>query len=352
MKTKLFALALLVAAGAPIALAGPDAGEPVLKGPKVVDGGVPGTRRPFGDGQGGDNKQRLADRPIPQMEFMRAVNVLRSGKTPESARLTEEQQTRIKEINVEFEQSMRAFREAHKDEFEEMRGKFGDRGRAPKGDRKPGPNADGDQMMPPPPPDGGPRPEAGKGPDGAARQKFEELRAQAPSPKDAQAKIFAVLTDEQKPIVTERLDSIKQEMAERGLEGKAREEVRRRIAKQNGPDEEKAGRPVDGPGRFDPENLPPKLKERLANMTPEEREQAIQKMRERGRGGPGGMRPRQDGPDALPADLRETWESMTPEERKFLIQKLRERAAEEGQDMPPPRRRPRPGQDAPPPKGE
>ena len=47
---------------------------------------------------------------------------------------------------------MREFREAHKGEFEEMRGKFGDRGRPPRGEGKPAPKADGDQMAPPPPP--------------------------------------------------------------------------------------------------------------------------------------------------------------------------------------------------------
>ncbi|MBL8886523.1 MAG: hypothetical protein JNK16_07675 [Phycisphaerales bacterium] len=335
MNAKLFALALVVAAGVPVALAEPAAGDPVLQGPKVVDGGVPGTRRPFGDGQGGDNKQRLADRPMPQMEFMRAVGALRDESTPENLRLTEEQQAKIKAINQDFEQSMRAFRDAHKGEFEEMRGKFGDRGRPPRGEGKPGPDANGDQMAPPPPPPS----KEGAPADGAVRQRFEELRAQAPSPKDAQAKIFAVLTDEQKPIVQERLETIKKTMAERGMEGKAREEVRRRIQKQN-----EAG---GAQGKFDPANLPPKLQERLANMTPEEREQAIQRFRERGgRGGPDAKRPAPiGGPEALPADLRETWESMTPEERQFLMEKLREKAREEGRDIPPPRRRPRPPQD-------
>jgi len=349
MNAKLFALALVVAAGIPAALAEPAPGDAVLQGPKVVDGGVPGTRRPFGDGQGGDNKQRLADRPMPQMEFMRAVGALRDQKTPENLRLTEDQQAKIKAINQEFEQSMRDFREAHKGEFEDMRGKFGDRGRPPRGDGKSAPNADDNQMAPPPPPP----PQGGAPADAAARQKFEEIRAQAPSPKDAQAKIFAVLTAEQKPIVQERLEAIKKNMAERGMEGRAREEVRRRIQKQGGPD--------GAQGKFNPDNLPPKVQERLANMTPEEREQAIQRMRDRQRGGPDGNGPRQggpkqDGPDALPADLRETWESMTPEERQFLIEKLREKAREEGKDMPPPRRRPKPPQDGstppPPPPGQ
>lgn len=336
MKTKFLALALVVTCGMPFALAEPASTEPVLQGPvlqgpKVVDGGVPGTRRPFGDGQGGDAKQRLADRPMPQMEFMRAIGVLHEEKTPENLRLTEEQQTKIRAINQEFEQSMRSFREAHKGEFEQMRGKYGDRGRPPrKGDQSP---ADGEQMQPPPP-------AAEKGPDGAARQKFEELRALAPSPKDAQAKIFAVLTDEQKPLVQERLETIRKDMAERGLEGRAREEVRRRIQKQNG---------EAAKGNFNPDNLPPKLQERLANMTPEEKQEALQRFRDR-RGGDGAKRPAPHGIDSLPPDLRETWESMTPEERRALIDALREKAREEGKEMPPPRRRPRPPQDqAPPP---
>lgn len=343
MKAKFFALALLVASGAPVAFAEPASGEPVLQGPKVTDGGVPGTRRNFGDGQSGDPKQRLADRPVPQREFMRAIGALRDDKTPENLRLTDDQQAKIKSINQEFEQSMSEFRQAHKGEFEEMRGQFGDRGRPPRPPQGKA-DADGEPMMPPP---DAPKPPEGKAPNEAARQKFEELRAQAPNPKDAQAKIFAVLSDEQKPLVQERLETIKKDMAERGLEGRAREEVRRRLQKQNGPD--------GAQRKFDPENLPPQLKERLANMTPEEREQAMQKIRERFQNGPragaeGRGGPRQDGPDALPADLRETWESMTPEERQFLIQKLREKAREEGRDMPPPRRRPKPPQDdAPPP---
>ena len=106
-------------------------------------------------------------------------------------------------------------------------------------------------------------------------------------------------------------------------------------------------------------------------MTPEEREQAIARFRERAQnrgprpeggpqggpqGGPGGPNQKRPGPDALPEDLRQQWESMTPEERKFLMDKLRERAAENGEripgDRPPPPRKPKPpenGNDAPPP---
>ncbi|MFO0859574.1 MAG: hypothetical protein U0570_03395 [Phycisphaerales bacterium] len=333
MFSKLMTAALvMIAAGAPAALGG-DPQEPVLKGPQVTDGGVPGSRRAFGDGQGGDLKQKLADRPIPQMQFMRALGVLRDENTPASARLTDDQQQKIRAINQEFEQSMRSFREAHKGEFEEMRGQFGDRGRPqpPRGEGKPG---DG-EMQPPPPPPPGPNGEGGEKGNAAARQKFEELRAQAPNPKDAQAKIFAVLTDEQKPLVQQKLEEVKKEMTERGLEGRARAEVQRRLAKQG--------------GKGNGENLPPKLREKLESMTPEEREQAVQKFRERF--GNGEQR-RGPGPEALPEDLRETWESLTPEERQFLIQKLRERAAEEGKDMPPPRRRPKPQDAPPPPKDE
>ncbi len=354
--------ALVLLSGAPAALAQSDQADPVLKGPQVRDGGVPGMRRPFGDGQGGDAKQRLADRPIPQMEFMRAVGALRDESTPENLRLTDEQQQKIREINKQFEQSMRDFREQHKADFEAMRGQFGDRGRPGRGprpgpdgkpagnpDAKPGDNApemnNADRPPLPPPPQ-----------DGAARQKFEELRAQAPSPKDAQAKVFAVLTDEQKPIVQERLESIKKEMAERGMSERAKNEVHRKLEKARADGK----LPPPGEGRFNPDNLPPKLKERLANMTPEERQQAMQKFRERaqngprGQGGPdqgdrrgpggpdGAQKGPPRGPDALPPDLKETWDSLTPEERRFLIQKLRERAAENGETPNPPRRRPPP----------
>lgn len=355
MKARNLSAAILVLfAGAALAIAEPAPSDPVLKGPQVKDGGVPGSRRPFADRQPGDNKQRRADRPMPQMEFMRAVNVLRDESTAANLRLTDDQQKKIQEINKEFEQSVRSFREEHKAEFQAMRsqgeGQFGERGRPP---RRPGPQSgdappppppeskdgpEGSEMAPPPPEHPAPPTQ----PDAAMRQRFEELRAQAPTPKDAQAKIFAVLTDEQKPIVQERLESIKKEMSERGPRDRAR---------SGGP----LGSGGPNQGRFNPDNLPPKLQERLANMTPEERQEALAKFRERGPrgGGPGGQN--RPAPEALPADLQETWNSLTPQERNFLMQQLRERAAENGESLPADRqrrRRPRPPQDQPPPATE
>ncbi|MBY0111252.1 MAG: hypothetical protein K2Y21_00415 [Phycisphaerales bacterium] len=349
--------ALVVVSGTAAALAEPPAdknNDPALRGPAVRDGGVPGMKRHFGEG--GDMKERMGGR-LPPQAFVRALEAVRGENVDASVRLTPEQDQKIRGIMDNFRDSMQKFHEEHKAEFEALRPQRGEgpRGEGPRGKGGPrGPHA--------PQGDGAPeaqrnapaenKPEAGAPkPDAARRQKFEELMAQAPKPEDAQAAVFNVLTDAQKPLVQARLEEIKKDMAERRLEGPAREFVHRKLAdgkRKVAPPGKEEGR-GEARREFNPDNLPPKLKEKLDSMTPEEKADAIKQFRERmaERRGPGGPGERRGpggpgGPgmekllEKLTPEQKAELESMSPEERRDLFRKLRESAIEKGEIRPGP----------------
>ena len=109
---------------------------------------------------------------------------------------------------------------------------------------------------------------------------MEDLRRGAPSPIDMKTKVWNILTEPQHAIVQAEAESLI----------KAREEVMAREFVHQGPN--KKGGPGDGQapalkadGSIDLDKLPPKLRDHLAAMTPEEREAAIAKFRERMKNG-------------------------------------------------------------------
>lgn len=340
LNTILTAAALIVLSGT--ALAEPPANtdqEPALRGPAVRDGGVPGMRRHFGEG--GDMKERMGGR-IPPQAFVRALDAVRGDNVDANLRLTPEQDQKIRGIMDNFRDSMQKFHEEHKAEFQAMRPKRGEGPRGPRGDGAPEAQRDAQ-------PDAKPQANAEPKPDGQRRQQFEELMAQAPKPEDAQAAVFNILTDAQKPLVQARLEEIKKDMAERRLEGPARDFAKRQIEKggKGGPKGKGGPQGNGGPeGRqFNPDNLPPKLKEKLDSMTPEEKAEAIKQFREhmaerRGPGGPGRGGPGGPGMEKmlekLTPEQKAELESMTPEERRDLFRKLRESAIEKGEIPPGP----------------
>lgn len=118
---------------------------------------------------------------------------------------------------------------------------------------------DGDQQ----PPRGKPRNE-GKpvAEDPAAAQRLKEIMAGAPKFKDAEAQAWAVLTDKQRPIVQDELARLRENGQSRLNPGEGRP-------------------PKGGPGGPDAQGGREKLRERLENMSPEEREQMKQKLQDR-----------------------------------------------------------------------
>ena len=178
---------------------------------------------------------------------------------------------------------MRAYRDSHRSEIETLRemlppqerrrvdGFLRDEG--PRGARPAKPNGKQDNKkdqtpvaMKGDPMQADPRSEGGKPADAeAAKARLKELLEGAPSPADTQAKMWGVLKADQKVVVEKELARLKDEASKRG------------------------GRPgaaggaggKGAQGDIDVSKLPPRMRERLEKMTPEEREAAIQEYRKR-----------------------------------------------------------------------
>jgi len=262
------AWALVSVAGT--ALAQPDEG--VLGGPKVKDNSVPGAKSRFSTGKG-DKKERALDRGIPPGVYVKALDALRAEDAPANVRLTPEQDAKITAIQRDFMESERAYMRDHREELAslrkdmppEMRQRIDERLRGPKALENGAPKdsakkgrkgAKGD--APPPPPDdmndsmtdGAPDPAASA----KSREQLEKIFDGAPKPKDAQSKVWALLTDAQRPVLQAEIERLQKS----GGKGRT------------------LGGPDGGPGG--------ELREKVKNMSPEERQQYLQEMREKRRG--------------------------------------------------------------------
>jgi len=280
------ALAMVSVAGTTLAQGQPK--DNVLGGPKVKDNSLPGAKSRFSTGKG-DKKDRALDRGIPPGVYMRALDVLRGDDVSDSVRLTAEQDAQIREIHEQFMGAERQYMQSHRDELAalrkdlppEMRQRVDERLRNAKGFEKglpkdnakkarkgkAAPDADAmqDSMQDEPMTD---RAKPDPGAAAKARERMEQLFNEAPKPKDAQAKVWALLTSAQRPVLQAEIERLQKDGAKGGKPG--------------GP---------DGPGGA----LTPEMREKLKNMSPEERRQFIQEMREKR----GGKRP-QGGSDKPP----------------------------------------------------
>lgn len=192
--------ALIVAAGTPGAMARQDGGtkqtaaEAPLGGPAVEDRAPPGDR-PFGNPEGGKGAGKFAQRGAKHGMFLRAVADLDGPMA-----LTDEQEKQLREIEGAFREQMKAFRDEHAEEFKALRESVGGGGRGGEG-----------------------RPERGKR-DGAnvdpkmkeAREKMRALMEKAPKPDESQARMWAVLTDEQRGFVKARMEDMGKQAREGG----------------------------------------------------------------------------------------------------------------------------------------
>jgi hypothetical protein len=182
-------------------------GRDGLGGPKVKDRGAPGDARRFGKGR--DPKQR----PFNMGAFLGAVRAMESEKAPENVRLSEEQGAEIRRIHDEFRASLRDYVDEHRAELESLRDQLPERerprveaflnsGAKPGEGPKPGPRPEpGDGMM-----------EERREPTDEEKARLEpvhrrlkEIRDGAPNPADARAQVMALLSDEQKRFVEERM---------------------------------------------------------------------------------------------------------------------------------------------------
>lgn len=227
---------------------GRDRQPPVLEGPRVQDGGVPGERRRFGPGS---QDRRDMQREIPHPMFMRVVGSLKGPQADANVRLSEDQVTRIDEIDSAFNESLQAFRKEHAEEIRTLlqdlppedrrrianmldagrgEGRPGD-GRP--SDRTPGAERPGAEGRRPAGGDDRPKDQAAPGRERVdpakaqqAREHLKELMQKAPKPGDTHTKIVGVLNTSQKKSLEQKLENLRKEMEKRraesgGSQGKA-----------------------------------------------------------------------------------------------------------------------------------
>lgn len=245
----------------------------LLKGPSVKEQSVPGENRKFSSGQP-DRKDRLKQE-VPHRLFVRSFEVLRSESADPSVRLSSEQNAKLDRIEQDFRDAVKAYGQQHHDELIKIRDSLpagearsrlnaflsgqpaagSDNGKKPGKGHKAGEKQagkEGNTTMPD---------TAGDQSAGAMKERLKELLSGAPKPEETHAKMWAVLTDAQKPVVQKELDRIREQVKQR-RDGKTAK-----------------GQPAAGD--VDLASLPPKLRARLEQMTPEQRAEAIQKYRER-----------------------------------------------------------------------
>lgn len=260
------AWALVSLAGTSLAQGQPPA-DNVLGGPKVKDNSVPGAKSRFAAGKG-DKKDRALDRGIPPGVYVKALDVLRADQASEGVRLTPEQDEKIRAIQRDFIDSERDYIQGHRQElmalradlppemrarvderlrsikaFEKGRPKDGDKkGKRPQGERPDEPMDDrmNDTMR-----DDGAKTDPAAA--AKARDRLMQIFDEAPKPKDAQSKVWALLTDAQRPVLQAEIERLQKQGGKGGIDG--------------------------GPAG--------ELREKLKNMSPEERQKYLEEMREK-----------------------------------------------------------------------
>jgi len=252
--------------------------EDVLKGPAVKDNSVPGQNRRFGTGPA---DRRMAQRSPAMPVVVRALNVLRGEQAGEH-RLSEDQDGRLKKVLSDFESETRTYLQTHREEISRLvkslpaeertrvNRQFGEGRPARRGADREAERPAADPMM---------RDEMAPTDAAAARARVAEILAGRPKPEDAQAKAWSVLTDAQKKLVQEEIARLQKEAESRtGTPAKPGEEMNPgELAKQlegKTPDE-----------IMNDARVPEALRERLRNMSPEERARAVERFRERLRNG-------------------------------------------------------------------
>jgi hypothetical protein len=289
LSARLAVLTLATLAGTALAQSQPTkSDDPALKGPAVKESGVPGENRQFGDGKV-RNKDRMGTE-IPHRLFMKALDVLRGDSADASVRLSAEQDSKIKAINDAFMDSIAKYRADHQAEAKELIQQL-----PPDEQRKAreflGREARGLDIKAPKLAD-----KKGKAPDASAddmstqadpkkaeeaKAKLRELFQGAPKPADTHTQIFAVLSDPQKAAFQKEMDRLRKEQQDKAGE--------RRLDRKNAQKDSAAAKDID----INDPRIPEQMRERLKNMSPDERQQALERLNERIKRGklPGDAKP-------------------------------------------------------------
>lgn len=257
----------------------------VLRGPNVDDNSVPGQRNRFGGGNARDRGQGRD--ATPARMFVQALGVLRGQDAPADTRLTADQEASLKKLHEQFRADQRAFAEKHRDEVLELRRQVSPENRRKIDQRLRGmpgfaglPGGQGDRKGDKPlgRPDRSPRDEMNEDSmqemsakdDAAAMNRLREIAEQAPDPATLQTKSWAVLSAPQKELVEQELKRLREAGAKRG------------DAQPGDPGRLPPG-VIGDDGKVDLSKLPPRLRERIEKLPPDQREKALQRLIEQNR---------------------------------------------------------------------
>jgi hypothetical protein len=289
-------LALALVAGAALAItpasfADDDADS--LAGPKVKDSSVPGQPGRFAGGirgEKGENRERVQAMAQARL-FPRAIESLRTD-APEAIRLSEDQDAQVQSILGAFRASMDDYKAQHKDEVLALREQLTPRDRqrvdaflrsGPAGGPNAGAQGPGAEARKG---EGkGKRPAKGdwsKGDKSAAsddmmsevdpakaevaRTRLVEIVEGAPQPAESQAKVLAILSEDQKKFVQAEVDRLSKEARER-MDDRRGDRADRPDGAA-GPDREAIRAKIE-------QSLSPEEKEKLKAMSPEDRREFL-----------------------------------------------------------------------------
>ncbi len=246
---------LALAAGSALALAAagataiadeepkPATDEPaeVLRGPEVEDRDVPGSDSTFGDPE--MKPMRDKERPLPHRAFMAALRGLGGEDAPPELRATEAQRDEVREIEREFLDARRAYMQKHRDEIRELMAQLRPEGAGPPARRGAAPDDPerGEPMEETRPREGRrgrpARADAPRGPREGGRprinpedlteeqrvafDRLREIRGAGPQASAYHARIWEVLTPEQRAFVEGRIEEIRERGAEQWQRGRA-----------------------------------------------------------------------------------------------------------------------------------
>jgi len=253
-----------------------------LKGPKVQDETVPGESRRFSSGAQG--RKDSVGGNIPHKTFMKAIDSLRGDQADSAVRLAKDQIAKLEEIEVELKAAQRSYMQEHRAEIMKARRDADPavrrridtllsqlqgtkRSKIGEGDADAMEPAAKDQTSK----DSGDAMQDEKmtdqGESGAAkanREMLKQLFEGAPKAEDYHGKMWAILTEAQR-------EAVQKEIAKSKAELEAKKTPKKAALKNKG----------EADADLDLSALPAKVRERLRNMTPEQREEAIRRFLER-----------------------------------------------------------------------
>lgn len=256
-----------------------------LAGPPVKQARPP----MFEEGMGAkEGKDRMADQGIPPREFARIIEKLRGDDVAPALRLSDEQSQKVQAIEDDFRKQARDFEQKMRAEEQKQRAAQSDSQKSSDSQSSSDSQKSSDSRR---------SADKSSSSDGTVAQqrrqnaRLQELRRNGPKPAEAQARIWAVLSEPQQKFVQGEVEKVRKEMDERRSEEYMQRELQKRKAKDG---KEAAGgdaRPAAGPNRPGPlgERGGPaadspqrerfrRIIEKLQQLSPEEREEVLRKL--------------------------------------------------------------------------